>query len=232
MIQSDFIEVNGERIPHYYLCHYKPLSSGFDRLSKSLIGFKRGISVDLEAWTSCAVESFSHPLLSPTLIVRALHSRETNVAANNSSLDQLGISFADSLNGSYVPETLQKAHVILPMKQLSRAMREETLTDIYSFQPPGSVYRSILLIDDIITTGCTIGAIVRAIRKANLSVPIVAFTLASTESASRLNEAVVIQSPSYEWNYEVGWNVAEDIPKPLAINMLKESIVCNFSDPE
>ncbi len=144
--------MNGERIPHYYLCHYKPLSAGFDRLSKSLIGLKKRNPVDLEAWTSCAVESFAPSLVSNPLILRALHSHETNVINNDSSLDRLGIDLANLLSGSYIPETLTKAHATTPMKQLSRAMREKALHDIYSFEPPELMYESILLIDDIMTT--------------------------------------------------------------------------------
>lgn len=232
MLQSDYIEVTGERIPHYYLCHYKPLSSGFDRLSKSLIGFKKGNPIDLEAWTSCAVESLSDLPLSHPLILRALHSQETSVNNQGSPLDHLGVSLTDSLSGPYLPSSLTKAHATLPMKQLSRVKREKEIIDVYSFTPPNISFESILLIDDIMTTGITIGAIVRSVRKMTPHVPIVSFTLASTDSTSRLNDVLPLQSPTYSWSEEVGWNVAEAVPHRIAVNALRESIRCNFSNPE
>ncbi len=232
MIQSDFIEVNGERVPHYYLCHYKPLSSGFDRLSKSLIGFKRGNPIDLEAWTSCAVESISNIISSP-LVLRALHADEVAVVRKNSTLDRLGANLATSLRGLYEPEALTKKHVTIPMKQLSKTTREVNLKDIYSFSPPADMsFIGILLIDDIMTTGFTIRAMVKAVRQKNRSIPIVSFTLASTESVNTLNDATAPQSSAYSWRDEVGWKVAEEAPDPLSVHKLKEAIACNFSDPE
>jgi predicted amidophosphoribosyltransferase len=232
MLQSDYIEATGERIPHYYLCHYKPLSSGFDLLSKSLIGFKNRNPIDLEAWTSCAVESLSHLSLSHPLILRALHSQETQVSDYSSSLDHLGISLTDSLSWPYLPSSLTKSHTTLPLKQLSRVKREKELIDVYSFTPPNLSFESILLIDDIITTGITIGAIVRSVRKIRPHVPIVSFTLASTDSMSRLNDVLPLKSATYSWSEEVGWNVAEAVPHGIAVNALIESIRCNFSNPE
>lgn len=44
---------------HYYLCHYKSKAAGSDRLSQSLLRFKSGCDVDVDAWSSCAVEELN-----------------------------------------------------------------------------------------------------------------------------------------------------------------------------
>ncbi len=71
----------------------------------------------------------------------------------------------------------------------------------------------------------------KSLRKKYAYIPIVSLTLASTDSASGLNDALPLQSHAYSWTEEVGWNVAEEIPLVHAVNKLKESIACNFSDP-
>lgn len=233
MLQSDYIEVNGERILHYYLCHYKPTSSGFDRLSKSLIRFKNGNLIDLKAWTSCVIESFPTPILSKPVIVRALGSQETDIVSNYSPLDHLGKRLAEHLHGYYLPALLSKRQLTPPAKTLSRSNREEMFTDLYSFEGTDFPGGNILILDDIVTTGITLRAIIRSIRKRLPTLAITSLTLASTDWYSQLNTGISLHSTQYEWRHQLGWSVVEEeMPAHAAIQKLKESIQCNFSDPE
>ena len=74
---------------HYYLCHYLPLTSGSDTVSRSLLKFKRGIQPDLDNWLSRALTGLGGilPTLPPdTIIIRALHHKETTPTAINKYL--------------------------------------------------------------------------------------------------------------------------------------------------
>jgi hypothetical protein len=232
MLQSDYIEVDGERILHYYLCHYKPMSSGFDRLSKSLIRFKNGSLIDLKAWTSCVIESLPATLLSKPIIVRALGSLEIDIVGNYSPLDHIGKRLAAHLQGYYLPSLLSKRTITPAAKTLTRREREEVFTNLYSFEGTDFPSTTILVLDDIVTTGMTLRAIIRSIRKILPTISIISYTLASTEWHSQLNARIDLQSGQYQWKDQLGWSIVnEDVPANIAIQELRASIQNNFSDP-
>jgi hypoxanthine-guanine phosphoribosyltransferase len=68
----------------------------------------------------------------------------------------------------------------------------------------------ILILDDILTKGTTVRALIQAIRSVWHHYPIQVFTLASTDYKAKLNVSIQLSSYSYSWELEKGWKVTED----------------------
>lgn len=167
---------------HFYLYRYLPLTAGSDALSLSLIKFKQRVQPDLGAWIDEAVYrlgglSFS----SDTIIIRALRHDETIVRPDfPSALDLLGQSLALHLRCRYLPALLTKCRPILPNKHLTRRERKSQLEDIYQLAENHHLLHPetpFLIIDDILTTGNTMRALITALRAGYPAAPIRAFTL-------------------------------------------------------
>ncbi len=99
------------------------------------------------------------------------------------------------------------------------------MDDIYSFQIRG-VIGSLLLVDDIFTSGTTMTTIIRAIRK-KTTCTISLFTLAATESMH--NEGVSLTGVSYEWKPSSGWIHLREPDEPyFTLEKLKRMINDGF----
>jgi hypothetical protein len=132
---------------HDYLCHYLPVAAGADRLSGSLLRFKRRIQPDLDAWSDCSLEVLrdiplppdSIPLSPHTIILRALGHEETSAGHGfPTALDILGEKIATRFGCRYLPSLLLKSRVTLPCKYLFRRQRLDELRDVYTVAPAPS----------------------------------------------------------------------------------------------
>ena len=199
-LQETTIFFQRNRYRHYYLCHYLPLCSGIDTLSRSLLKFKRGSQPDLANWIDRTLRGFLEapaPLPPNTLLIRALRHQETRpVSDPPSSLDQLGYALARQLSTAYLPHLLYKTHTTPLNQALTREERTAGLQDVYQVDPtallttptPGSAIlpatptppTSILLLDDILTTGATILSILQPLKNAFPDCTVTIFTLAKT----------------------------------------------------
>lgn len=214
---------------HYYLCHYKSKAAGSDRLSHSLLRFKSGCAVDVEAWCSCAVEELSKlSLLEDTLVLRALASSEFT-AQEESGLDRLGARLQQELKFYYQPALLSKSRITRPLKQLSKTERGPELADAYLFSTPYNIeWSTVLILDDILTTGATMHAITTAIRQKLPEIQVLGFTLALSEKTAPLNTSISLQSNAYKWQQPGGWIMQETDPDYISLESLKTAIRHNF----
>ncbi len=172
---------------HSYLCPYLPLTAGTDALSLSLIKFKQRIQPDLDAWIDCSLRLLGQQHFSPdTIIIRPLRHDETTARPDfPSALDLLGQSLASHLRCRYLPTLLSKSRPTLPNKHLTRRERSSQLRDVYQLTatlpsagaPISAPDTPFLLIDDILTTGTTMRALISTIRRDRPNCPIKAFTL-------------------------------------------------------
>lgn len=234
MLQTDFIEVDGERIVHHYLCHYRPLSAGLDKLSKSLIQFKNKFPNDVEAWIACSLESTLELVRESPTVLRALHWNELSVSPTTDlPIDLLGRELSRSFGGLYQPWLLSKARITRPAKTLSRKERELEFRNVYLFYEDLGPTKSILIVDDILTTGFTMASIIRAIRQKNPLIPIHLFTLASTDSEARLNSTLHLRGDQFTWQNQA-WNKAQEDPQVYGdeVSELKRLIHSDFSAQE
>jgi predicted amidophosphoribosyltransferase len=194
------IKCGNTSFTHFYLCPYLPLTAGMDTLSFSLLRFKQRIQPDLDAWIDCSRQLLGRlPFSSDTIILRALRHDEITARTDfPSALDLLGHSLAIDLRCRYLPGLLSKSRTTLPNKHLTRRQRRTQLLDVYHLstspvhlrapEPPAEAPETsakagltpttpFLLIDDILTTGATMRALIRTLRHHYPACPIKTFTL-------------------------------------------------------
>jgi predicted amidophosphoribosyltransferase len=185
------IKCGNSSFTHFYLCPYLPLTAGKDTLSHSLLKFKQRIQPDLDAWIDCSTELLGlQPFSADTIIIRALRHDETAARTDlPSALDLLGQSLATRLGCRYLPNFLYKSRTTLPNKLLSRRQRRSQIQDVYQVATPVPAIADstpipdiaasspFLLIDDILTTGATMRALIQTLRHHYPNCPIKTFTL-------------------------------------------------------
>jgi len=169
--------MGGRTCPHIYLCYYFPVETGPDALSRSLIRFKYGISPDTGIWIECALAALKR-LPRGTMILRALHHDERDPGIECTSLDALGREIALVCDGIYCPTLLGKRQVTVPFRDLhSKRLRVDELKGVYYIRGTVAADR-ILLIDDIVTTGTTVAAILKVLNAAWPKAKFLVFSLA------------------------------------------------------
>lgn len=230
-LQEQIISCPSGPVLHRYLCHYKPRAVGSDKLSESLLRFKQGYPVDLQAWTECAQAALANNLDKQTTIIRALsHQELTVINPPYTSLDILASRLAFQCAGQYLPQGLVKQRPTIPMKMLSRAERKKELHHVYTVGQKliSSSCRAILVLDDILTSGSTVGAIIEALNAVVTNKSISVFTLAYTEKYASLNDQLNLESYTYQWDHVSGWApVGEPEEFYGAVSSLKQKILNN-----
>ena len=228
-----YLSYNQHLYSHYYLCHYLPASAGRDNLSQSLLRFKKGRQPDLEGWLDCSLELFTQTPIPPgATIIRALHHHETTVSTNPSSLDLLGQQLAHHLRHQYHPRILQKNHPNQPIKLFSKPRREEELQGLYRIDtdyaatlpnPPGHW----LIIDDVLTSGATIRAILQAIHQ-TYPPPTTTIDIFTMARAATTPPSHPTPLHGRHYRFEDGdttWTLAEDQAPYYSLLQLKSSIL-------
>jgi hypothetical protein len=215
-----FLTFNHTSFRYNYLCHYLPIAAGMNTLSRSLMKFKRGAHPDLEAWIDSAREALAEkPPSGDSILLRALGHRELtahNTSSPNphseltpqnirpSSLDLPCRTLALDFGCLYLPTLLSKTRETLSNKNLSRPEREAQLLDVYSadiIDAPASY----LIIDDILTTGATIHAIIAALRRKSSTCPIRVFTLARASNNPLPGPIIPLHGRSFRFDPGSGW---------------------------
>jgi len=204
MLQAQITGVGQRTYPHYFLCYYSGMSTGPDWLSTSLLNFKRDTTNTVAAWSDCAASAIRSLQLPPdTLLIRALYSHETTVAAGaDMPLDRLCRTIASRCRLTYLPGLLGKTRPSFPLHQLPSVPDRRTELDKVYRLNPGLLtpHQPILLIDDLLTTGLTAINIIKAIRTVVPDVRLSLFTLAKTEFAPDINKKLDLKGSEYQWN--------------------------------
>jgi predicted amidophosphoribosyltransferase len=230
-LQHTYLSCRQHLYSHYYLCHYLPASSGRDHLSHSLLKFKKSRQPDLDAWIDCSLELLAQAPIPPgATVIRALHHYETT-ASTHSSLDLLGQELARQFRHRYLPLLLQKTHPNQPVKMFSKPRREEELQGLYRLHPSllPSAPSHWLVIDDILTSGATLHAILQAIQEAGTpgpaNTPIHIFTLARAATTPPLHPTP-LKGRQYQFEEAGGaWTLAEDQIPYYSLAQLKSIIL-------
>ena len=183
-LKSFELEINNLK-KCYYLWDYLP-KNNFNQngISKCILDFKDNNNIQVQSLSKIASEAcqsvFSNNI---DIVIRALGHDEVLVQETNRPLDSLGRQISTAINAEYHPNFLNKTEKNSSLKFLSKENRVNELHGKYIFKSPlDKLNLSVLLIDDITTTGSTIKEICRAI---NVQLPgsnIYFFALGKTKS--------------------------------------------------
>lgn len=230
-LQQTYLSYNNEIYPHYYLCHYLPRSAGRDTLSHSLLKFKRCRQPDLGGWIDCALEMLTAMPVPPgATLVRALHHNETTIPDTPVALDLLGGQLATRFHHHYHPRLLQKARPNRPVKTFGKPRRKEELRGLYSIDSayaatlPEGPPKHWLIIDDILTSGATIHAVIQAIHQSYPGTPLTVFTLTKAETTIPPHTPAAIKGLHYQLEQGADWVLAESPQPYYSLLQLKSMI--------
>lgn len=168
----------------WYLAYYHSTKEQVnDPVSQYLLDFKRNIEPITSKWIRLA-SSFFKDKFKPDLIIRVLASSET-IWVNGSSIDKLGHALDIKNISKYRPRTLYKIRTTRPLKVLNKHEREEEVKEVYRFVKPDFQVKSVLLLDDILTSGTTINEIKRAISVEIADIDLYLFVMGKTYDSWR-----------------------------------------------
>jgi predicted amidophosphoribosyltransferase len=141
-----------------YLAFYK------DEIKGELLKFKNNNNIAVERWLKMVSEEHLESFPKIDYIVRALGSSETEVTFT--PLDKVGQLLASKLGAMYIPKLLNKKQT-QQLKFLNRHERKLAIKNSYSCIDKLDIDRnaSILIIDDVITTGATGNEIATVLKK-------------------------------------------------------------------
>ena len=185
-IKSNTIPGMSGNNPLYYLGYYVPRRFQLDDpLSESILQVKNGNPTWTSAWATALGEELPQNL-QPNLILRALGSSEVN-AFTDRPMDSVGAVLAKKWpNALYQPNSLSKTHSTQPLKFLGRQERINEVSGSYLFSTPSALAQiagpTIMILDDIVTTGSTMSEIVRAIQEVIPDAEMICVSLAMTYS--------------------------------------------------
>ena len=170
----------------YYLYDYLPKNKfSQDQKSKLILDFKdnEGSAVlqwCIEASKACGLK-FARTNID--VIIRVLGHDELEAGKIDLPLDKLGRNISRAINASYQPEILYKSSTNKSLKFLGKEGRENELHQKYNFKNVGNISNlSILIIDDITTTGSTIKEVCRAIMEQVPQAKLYFFALGKTKT--------------------------------------------------
>lgn len=230
-IQKRKLLYESEYFPHYYLCNYVPKYYHSDLLSQSLIHFKNGSSPHHQAWVECAFEELKKVReLKFCHVIRALGHNERVIEANaKQPINKLTAQLSNAVQGTSLINFLEKVRTTckLSTSQFTKEQRDDELYNVYQFNSPGRSAKHILIIDDILTTGSTMRAIIAAVLKACPSITISVFTLAHTHYSPEVNANIKLSGKNYSWAHHEGWMLAEEDSPEYArkLSKLKQLIM-------
>lgn len=166
-------------ITRYKLAYY--IHTG-DHTEQEIINLKNNNFNAINKWTKVtelAIEQFN--LNNVDYIVRALGSKEIN-CINPKPLDGIAQIIASKVNAKYMPERLTKKSVTEPLKFAgNKYNRNHIINGSYVFNNANIKSNStIMILDDLYTTGATTEDIIRSIHECDKSINIVIFTLLET----------------------------------------------------
>jgi hypothetical protein len=198
-------------VEHFYLCHYRPKNSaGHDRLSQSLLNFKNGIEPDVRAWIECSVAELKKTFLgSKAVTVRALDHLETK-PLDSSAMQQLCTRLEKQIGLKNATSALSKKQPTKKLSMLSRRHRFTETSGVYEVNSNSLPSDRILVVDDILTSGATMSAIINAIKQVKPKASLKLFTFAFSEHYSDINDSLFLKGGQYGWT-QTGWKLQEDV---------------------
>ena len=200
----------------YHLAYYFSKGPADDQDKKRLLAFKNGEEHAQRYFILNTLDALKKQEPAEDLVVlRALGSAEKAADDDRlSPLDRLGDSIALVYGCSYYPKIVTKHRATRPLKTLNLTARKEELMGVYQVDSHFFNFneRPVMIIDDIVTTGATAGAIIRSIvgsfPRARISVLSLAWTPAPAQQefllTHRRNESI-INDPEHPYGWKTSY---------------------------
>ena len=197
---------------HRYLGVYKPRDGDeFDRFVRDqLIQVKEKQPRAIDRWLE-VIRFASQNLPKVDVVVRALGHKE--LEASDGAMDAIGHALAEQLKAAYAAHALRKKRETIKSIKLSKKQRFEQIENTYECDtlPEIVVAKSILLIDDVMTSGATMQEITRSIKRINPDIRVYYFTLVRTASHNDVpDEERSLVNPILASALRYGLNTSKD----------------------
>lgn len=155
-----------------------------DGIKQEVWAFKNGDKNAAERWINKALE-VCDALPRIDFVVRALGHAELDASANNKSLDLFGERLAESIGAEYRPDCLYKTRSLAKSTTCSAKERAQQVRGVYSATSGLTASQTksgptVLIVDDVLTSGATTGDIKRALSETYPRVGVFIFTLVKT----------------------------------------------------
>lgn len=164
----------------WYLYYYFRYPSG-DYLSHQIMDFKADKDLQIQTFSQLAAEALAETDWTFDYVVRALGSKEITATKPN-RVREIAKAIADKMHATYIPQLLKKKKATKPFKGgLSKQARIDQLEDVYEINVEYDLNdKSVLIVDDISTTGTTFEVIAGVIKAKYPKARVYGFSLAKT----------------------------------------------------
>ena len=164
----------------WYLYYYFRYPSG-DYLSHQLMDFKADLKPQIKTFAALSAEAISDTDWTFDYVTRVLGSKEITATMPN-RVREIAISIAEKTHARYIPLLLKKTKKTKAFKGgLSKQQRIDEIAEVYEINEVHDLNdKSILIVDDISTTGTTFEVIAGVINAKYPRARIYGFCLAKT----------------------------------------------------
>lgn len=172
-------------IRRFSLCTYVSKAKGYDALSKPILRFKDGKDDVFSTWADWATDKLKETNIKFDVIIRVLGSKET-ITMKEHPVNKLAHHLRLQLKTGYLPTLLGKTRPTRPMKEFkTEPERRAELDGVYFIKTKHDLDgKTILLIDDIRTSGTTSDVIGELLLETYKDVKLYLFTIAQNDDAN------------------------------------------------
>jgi len=164
---------------YHLVNYYKKGSIHYDDVSKWILNFKDADQNIVELWSDYVSDDLKGAI-EVDCVIRALGHDELK-ADGDKPLDIICKMIEKNCGIKYLNKVLFKKNTHTPLKTLNAAQRTDVLKGVYDVKIDSlQSINSILIIDDLSTTGETLSAIAKEIKKVSKNIDIYCYTIAKT----------------------------------------------------
>lgn len=174
------------------LCSYETKSNGYDNLSHRLHDFKESNGTAINAFTRWSIDALNEvlPDLEIDYCIRSLGRSELS-PLDTRPLHTLAGNISEHFDIEFIPELIAKTRVTKHLVTLNKPQREAELKGVFYLNKKVDLKgKSILLVDDIRTSGTTSKFIRQTIIEQFPNAKCYLFVLAQTSDGGNTKEVI------------------------------------------
>lgn len=184
----------------YYLYYYLKTWTHNDFLAFRLVAFKEDKPDEIAVFSRLAAAAIKKEKLKFDYVVRVLGSSELKPMTSGRVM-HIAQAVAEAASAKYIPDILYKTRATKKLVGLNRHERELELKDAYAVKNTYDLDgKSVLIVDDIMTSGTSLTAVAAAIAKNYPFATLYGFCLAHT--ADLEHDGVAGNKPEWIKEYQ------------------------------